>query len=148
MKYMLDTDICIYVINHRVKSVLEMFRKNINEGIAISAITLSELEYGLAASKKHNDNRDLLSEFLSFIEVLSFDEAAAACYGPVCASLKRKGTPIGALDELIAAHALSAGLTLVTNNLREFGRVDGLNPENWVLQAEEQARGSHDEYCC
>lgn len=132
MRYMLDTNICIYIISKRPGNVLENLQAKTDEGFTISAITLAELEYGVAYSEKREKNADALAQFLAFISVLPFDEAAAAEYGDIHADLRKKGTPIGPMDELIAAHARSADLVLVTNNTREFERVMDLKLENWV----------------
>lgn len=132
MKYMLDTNICIYAIKNKPEKVLNTLKEKLNDGICISAITLAELAHGVAKSAARDKNRAALLSFLSILTVLPFDDLAAAEYGAVCADLQRKGTPIGTMDMLIAAHAKTEGLILVTNNTREFERVDGLNLENWV----------------
>lgn len=132
MKYMLDTNICVYIIKKKPEHVFQRLRENMDEGISISSITLAELEYGVAFSVQQEKNADALAQFLAMIEVLPFEERAAAEYGLIRADLRRKGTPIGALDELIAAHAKGNGLVLVTNNTREFERVAGLAIENWA----------------
>ena len=132
MKYMLDTNICIYYIKNKPASVVEKFRINLDNGLSISTITLAELEHGVAASQHSEKNARALMQFLAIIDVLSFDDEAAEVYGTVCADLQKRGTPIGPLDTLIAAHAKSEGLILVTNNLREFERVQGLQIDNWV----------------
>ena len=113
-------------------AVVEKFRINLDKGLSISAITLAELEHGVAASQHPEKNAMALIQFLAIIDVLPFDDEAAEVYGTVCADLQKKGTPIGPLDTLIAAHAKSEDLILVTNNLREFERVQGLRLENWV----------------
>lgn len=133
MKYMLDTNICIYIIKKKPTSIIEQLHTKMNEGIAISSITLAELEYGVAMSEHKEKNSDSLALFLALPSILPFDEASAAEYGRIRARLRLKGTPIGPLDELIAAHAKAKGLILVTNNIREFERVDGLEVENWVV---------------
>ena len=132
MKYMLDTNICIYAIKNKPEKVLNTLKEKLNDGICISAITLAELAHGVEKSAARDKNRAALLRFLSILTVLPFDDLAAAEYGEVCADLQRKGTPIGTMDMLIAAHAKTEGLILVTNNTREFERVDGLNLENWV----------------
>lgn len=132
MKYMLDTNICIYLIKKKPPEVMEQLHKKMNEGIAISSITLAELEYGVSMSNHIAKNADALTLFLSLPIIMPFDDDAAAEYGRIRAALRRKGTPIGPLDELIAAHAKSKRLILVTNNTREFERVEGLAVENWV----------------
>lgn len=132
MMYMLDTNICIYIIKRKPTSVMEQLNRKMSSGIAISAIALAELEYGVFMSEHKEKNADALALFLALPAILPFDEDAAAEYGRVRASLRRKGTPIGPLDELIAAHAKAQKLTLVTNNTREFERVEGLRVEDWV----------------
>ena len=131
MKYLLDTNICIYVINDRSKGIVERFRKHRLGDIGVSTITAAELAYGVAKSDSER-NRGALERFLLPLEVVEFDHAAALKYGSVRADLERRGRPIGPLDMLIAAHALALGATLVTNNQREFGRVPGLTVENWA----------------
>ena len=132
MTYMLDTNICIYAIKNKPEGVLEKLRENINPGICISAITLAELEHGVAKSMYPEKNAMALLKVLSLINVRDFDDRAAIEYGRICAYLQKQGTPIGTMDMLIAAHAISEDLILVTNNLREFQRVPGLRLENWV----------------
>ena len=132
MIYLLDTNICIYLIKRRPPQVLERFRRCAVGDIGLSTVTLAELQYGVAKSLFPAQNQQALDAFTLPLEVVAFDAAAAVAYGPVRAALERQGTPIGALDLLIAAHALSLGVTLVTNNPREFSRVSGLRVENWV----------------
>ena len=131
MKYLLDTNICIWLMK-RVPSVLHAFRCKKSEGAAISSIVLAELEYGVQKSQNADISRAALSSFLATIEVLPFDEMAAYEYGGICLDLQRRGKPIGQMDMLVAAHAVAAGLTLVTNNTREFERVKGLPLEDWL----------------
>jgi tRNA(fMet)-specific endonuclease VapC len=100
--------------------------------IGISTITLAELEYGAAKSQQPKKNREALEQFISPLEVAAFDREATAAYGKIRAALEKRGSPIGSMDMLIAAHALSLGVTLVTNNEREFRRVPGLPVENWI----------------
>ena len=132
MKYMLDTNIIAYAKNNRPESVLKRLMQYRPEDICISSITLAELEYGVYNSAKPEQNQFALMTFLAGIIVVPFDSDAAREYGVIRAGLKRKGTLIGANDLLIAAHAKSLGLTLVTNNTREFERVEGLKLENWA----------------
>jgi tRNA(fMet)-specific endonuclease VapC len=131
MRYLLDTNICIYVINERPPAVLARFLAHESDGLAISVITASELYWGVA---KSGSRRNLLAleRFLAPLVVMDYDIAAAQLYGDLRAGLERKGTPIGPFDMQIAAHALSLELTLVTNNLREFKRVPRLKLENWA----------------
>lgn len=132
MKYMLDTNICIYAIKKNPENVLKNIERNKIHGLCISAITLAELEHGIAKSDYPKRNADALAQFLSIITVLPFGNSAAIEYGRICAYLQKSGTPIGTMDMLIAAHALSKGLILVTNNTREFTRIPTLNVENWI----------------
>jgi tRNA(fMet)-specific endonuclease VapC len=111
--------------------VVERYRKHVNEGITISTITASELYYGVFNSAKPAQNAENLANFFSGITALNFTVKSAECYGKIRTSLKSKGAPIGELDMLIAAHALSEGLILVTNNTREFERVKLLKIEDW-----------------
>lgn len=132
MTYMLDTNICIYAIKNKPQQVFKHMQDNLQKGLCISAITLAELEHGIAKSGFPEKNRTALARFLVIIDVLPFDEAAAGEYGKICAHLQRKGTHIGTMDMLIAGHARAQGCTLVTNNIKEFERVPGLQVENWV----------------
>jgi tRNA(fMet)-specific endonuclease VapC len=131
IRYMLDTDICIEIIRRKSLAVLACLRKHAAGSVAISSITLAELQYGVAKSRDPDRNRLALVHFLAPLEVLSFDNIAALAYGKVRGGLERAGQPIGPLDTLIAAHALAAKLTLVTNNQREFSRVADLQVESW-----------------
>ena len=133
MSYMLDTNICIYAIKHKPVLVLQNLRLHMEDGLCISAITLAELEHGVAKSMYPERNKAALIQFLSILDILPFDDRAAAAYGYVCAFLQKQGTPIGTMDMLIAGHALSEETILVTNNTREFERVPGLDLENWAL---------------
>jgi tRNA(fMet)-specific endonuclease VapC len=132
MKAMLDTNICIYIIKRHPQSVLDRFSAFPVGDIGISSITLAELEYGAAKSAQPKKNREALEEFVSPLDIATFDRDAAESYGRIRATLERKGLPIGAMDMLIAAHALSLGANLVTNNEAEFRRVSGLRVENWI----------------
>lgn len=135
MKIMLDTDICIYLIRQRPQSLLDRLRSFPVGDIGISVITLAELQYGASKSSQPKKNREALEQFLSPLEVAVFDRQATIAYGTIRAALARKGLPIGAMDLLIAAHALSLGVRLVTDNEREFRPVPGLRVENWVSRA-------------
>lgn len=130
MKYMLDTNMCIYA-QKKNENVLAKLKEHWQEGLAISSITLAELEYGVKASAAPEKNSVALLKFLSIVEILPFDTGAAEEYGSICAYLKKKGTPIGTMDMLISAHAKSEGLTVVTHNTREFERVPDLKLEDW-----------------
>ena len=130
MKYMLDTNMCIYA-QKNIPQVIEKMKNNFQYGVAISSITLAELEFGVQASANVEKNTIALYKFLSIIEILDFDSSAATEYGKIRADLKKKGTPIGNMDMLIAAHAKSENLIVVTHNTREFERVEGLQLEDW-----------------
>ncbi|OUP49892.1 type II toxin-antitoxin system VapC family toxin [Pseudoflavonifractor sp. An184] len=132
MTYMLDTNICIYVMKKKPENVLRRFREEMDGGICISSITLAELEYGMKHSSDPVKNEQALLRFLAPLSVLPFGAAAASEYGEIRAYLQSRGTPIGPLDMLIAAHARVEGMTLVTNNMREFERVPELDLENWA----------------
>ena len=132
LKYLLDTNIVIYVLKRRPKEVLEIFNTNASR-MAISSITLSELIYGAEKSPNVDKNLEAIEEFVSHLEVLPYDAKASQHYGQIKASLEKRGEIIGENDIHIAAHAISQGLILVTNNLREFKRVPNLALENWVL---------------
>lgn len=134
MKYMLDTNICIYAIKHKPDIVIKKFLSHDPEEICISAITYAELMHGVEKSMAVEKNRVAMSLFLSPITILQFDERAAEEYGRIKAELEKKGIPIGPMDTLIAGHARSSGLILVTNNTREFSRVTGLAVEDWTQE--------------
>lgn len=132
IQYMLDTNICIYIIKKKPMDVIERLKQRQISQVGISSITLSELEYGVAKSSKPEQNQIALAQFMAPIEILPYGDEAAQQYGKLRAFLERQGTPIGSLDLLISAHALSIGCILVTNNEKEFGRVPHLRIENWV----------------
>ena len=132
MKLLLDTNICIYIIKQQPSSVLKRFLEYQVGDIGISSITLSELRYGVAKSTHREKNAKALDEFIIPLEVVSYDEDAAHTYGEIRAVLEKAGTPIGAMDMLIAAHAVSLGIPLVTNNAREFIRIPSLNIIDWT----------------
>ena len=132
MRFMLDTNIIAYAKNNRPETVLKRLMQHSPEDYCISAITLAELEFGVYNSARPEQNQLALVTFLARIKVVPFDADAAGEYGIIRADLTRKGTLIGANDLLIAAHARALDVTLVTNNTREFERVDGLKLENWV----------------
>lgn len=131
---LLDTNICVHVINAKPPAVLERFRQHRMGEIGLCSVVAAELAYGVAKSGSAR-NRQALEMFLAPLIILPFDEAALWAYGDLRAELERKGTPFGALNTMIAAHALSQQSTLVTNNTREFARVPGLALENWVQQS-------------
>ncbi len=134
MKYMLDTNICIYAIKHKTETVIKNFLSHEPEEMCISAITYAELMYGVEKSMAVEKNRIALSLFLSPLTILEFQAIAAEEYGKVRAELESKGMPIGPMDLLIAGHARSEGFILVTNNTREFCRVEGLVVEDWTRE--------------
>jgi tRNA(fMet)-specific endonuclease VapC len=131
MKYLLDTNICIYLINDRPKKVQDRFKRHHIGDIGISSITASELAFGVAKSGSAK-NRIALEKFLLPLQIADYDAEAAMIYGEIRATLEAQGKPIGPLDMLIAAHAMSLRAVLVTNNEREFKRVSQLKVENWL----------------
>ena len=132
MKYMMDTNICIYAIKNKPESVIRKILSQNPEDLCISVVPYAELMHGVEKSQAVEKNRIAMSLFLSAITVLDFDGEAAEAYGQIRAELERKGTPIDPMDLLIAGHARSQGLILVTNNTREFARVTGLRIEDWT----------------
>lgn len=132
-RYMLDTDVCSYIMKRSNDAVLKRLAKVPVSDVCMSVITKSELLYGVEMSPRRRQDQAALSAFLGYVEVLDFPDAAALHYAQIRAELKNAGTMIGANDLLIAAHARSLGLTLVTNNVREFGRVAKLMLENWTI---------------
>ncbi|WP_310611454.1 type II toxin-antitoxin system VapC family toxin [Limnohabitans sp.] len=131
LKYLLDTNIVIYVIKRRPIEVLGLFNEHAGR-MAMSAITLSELYHGAEKSAKVSQNLEVIEEFSSLLEVLPYTAKASAHYGSIRSALEKAGQPIGVNDLHIAAHARSEGLVVVTNNVSEFARVPGLMVENWV----------------
>ena len=133
MKYMLDTNICIYLIKQKPPQVLKHFKTHVVGDIGISSVTIAELRYGVAKSQRVEKNRQALDEFILPLEIADFDEKAAERYGTVRSTLEKAGNPIGHMDMLIGAHALSLGITLVTNNTREFKQIRNLKVEDWTV---------------
>jgi tRNA(fMet)-specific endonuclease VapC len=131
LTYMLDTNICIYVMRKRSLDLLEKFN-SLAEQLCISSITLGELHYGAEKSARRADNLTSLEHFAARLDVLAFDVKAAMHYGQLRAELQRTGTPCGPHDMQIGGHARSEGLIVVTNNAREFSRMPGVRTENWV----------------
>src|ERR1700722_13785382 len=131
LQYMLDTNICIYIMKNHPPELLDRFNA-LAEQLCISSITLGELHYGLGKSARRQQNLDDLVRFTARLEILPFAAEAAAHYGQLRCELERAGRPAGPYDMLIGAHARSEGLIVVTNNLREFARMPGLRVENWV----------------
>ena len=137
MNYVLDTDICIYLMTEREPRKRERIVAHLeavkpDEAVFLSSITVAELSYGAHKGKWSKANTALLERFLLDFTVVAFDERAANVYGAIRAALEKKGKPIGPLDTLIASHAASLGATLITNNTREFARVSGLHVKNWA----------------
>ena len=132
MRYMLDTNICIYAIKHKPEQVFQWLQEHDPSEICISSVTYAELVHGVEKSRSVEKNRVALALLLANIEIMSFDSLAAESYGKVRADLEKAGTPIGPLDMMIAGHAKSLGYIVVTNNTKEFERVKGLKLENWT----------------
>lgn len=132
MKLMLDTNICIAIIKQKPKDILQKLSAYQVGDICISSVTLAELRYGVAKSQYQDKNQAALDEFILPLEVADFDEAAALYYGTLRATLEKQVTPIGSLDTMIGAHALSLNVILVTNNTREFNRIAGLKLVDWI----------------
>ncbi len=132
LKYMLDTNICIYVIKRKPMEVLGKFNEHSGQ-LAISSITLAELIHGAEKSEFVERNLRTVEDFCSRLEVLGYGDKSAAHYGSIRSDLEKKGQVIGVNDLHIAAHARSEGLVLVSNNLKEFNRVDALRTDNWIV---------------
>ena len=132
MRYMLDTNICIYAIKHKPEKVFQKLQEVVPGDVCVSSVTYAELVHGVEKSVAVEKNRLALSMLLANIEILDFDVDAADCYGKIRADLEKKGTSIGPLDMMIAGHAQSLGYTVVTNNVKEFSRVMDLKIENWA----------------
>jgi tRNA(fMet)-specific endonuclease VapC len=134
-RYMLDTDTCSYIMRHSPDSVVKRLTKVPVSDVCISVITKSELLFGVEVSPKRRQDEAALAAFLRYVEVLDFPDLASSHYAKIRTDLKTRGMMIGANDLLIAAHARSLGLTLITNNTREFGRVRNLSIDNWTTTA-------------
>lgn len=132
MIYLLDTDTCIYIMKKH-PAVLDKLSMVDADDVAVSSISVSELNYGVEKSQKKKPNRRYLDNFLSPISIIAYDQSAAERYGLIRTKLEKSGRVIGPLDMLIAAHALSQSLVLVTNNVGEFNRIDNLKIENWMV---------------
>ena len=132
MRYLLDTNICIYLIKNHPPQVLESFQQHSLADVAISSITVYELEYGVAKSQQQRKSEQALTNFLAPVTIMNVDKNVARQAAGIRADLERKGSPLGPNDLLIAGQALAQDLILVTNNLREFERIQGLTIENWV----------------
>lgn len=131
-EFLLDTNICIYIIKKKPNQVFEKFKELMPGSVAISSIKLAEMQYGINKSSKPKANQEALDQFLFPLDILDFNAKAAMEYGQIRAELEKLGKPIGSLDLLIAAHARSLGVTVVTNNTKEFTRVENLKVVNWV----------------
>ncbi len=131
MKYMLDTNICIYLIKQKPEKVLQHFKAHSVGDIGISSITLAELRFGVEKSQRIEKNRQALDEFVLPLEIANFDEKASESYGKIRSALEKEGKPAGSMDMLIGAHALSLGVTLVTNNTSEFKQIKHLKIADW-----------------
>ena len=132
MRYMLDTNICIYAIKHKPERVLLRLQEHDPSEICISSVTYAELVHGVEKSQAIERNRVSLTLLLANIEIMDFDSLAAESYGKICADLEKAGKPIGPLDMMIAGHAKALGYVVVTNNTKKFERVEGLKLENWT----------------
>ncbi|MBS3966183.1 MAG: type II toxin-antitoxin system VapC family toxin [Truepera sp.] len=132
MIYLLDTNICIYLMKRQLEHLVQRFEKEHPDNLGLSSITVAELKFGMEKSARVELNLVALDYFIAPLHIFDFGVDAAGVYGRLWAGLERQGTPIGPLDTLIAAHALSLGATLVTNNLSEFGRIPDLKLEQWV----------------
>ncbi len=132
IRYMLDTNICIYVIKKRPVEILDKFNKHASQ-LSMSTITFAELIHGVEKSQQIDKNYKVIEDFCSRLEILTYGDKAALHYGIIRAELEKKGMIIGVNDLHIAAHAISEGLSLITNNEREFKRINGLKIENWLI---------------
>lgn len=132
MKFMLDTDTCIYLIKSKSETLLKKMRSKKYGQVGISSITFAELSYGVEKSQHATKNKIALLNFTASLVLAPFDDGAAVSYGEIRSTLEKSGKLIGPLDLLIAGHAKSLGATLVTNNTREFCRVPNLSIDNWV----------------
>ncbi|WP_411824613.1 type II toxin-antitoxin system tRNA(fMet)-specific endonuclease VapC [Leptospira sp. 'Mane'] len=131
--FLLDTNICIFLIKKKSTILLDKLKKNYNKGIFISSLTLAELEFGIENSEHKEKNKLSLFEFLSIFEILPFEQSDTQAFGIIKADLKKSGNLIGSIDALLAAQAISRNLTFITNNTKEFKRVKNLKIEDWTL---------------
>jgi tRNA(fMet)-specific endonuclease VapC len=129
--YLLDTNICIYAIKQKHEKLLDLIKEKSGEGLFISPLTVAELEFGVQNSQQVDRNRIAMIKFLFYFNILNFDGSDAIEYGKIKAELRKKGQIIGQIDLLLAAQAVNRKMTLITNNLKEFLRVDGLKVEDW-----------------
>lgn len=133
MKFMLDTNTCIYLIKKKPANVIGHFKRHKVGDVGISSITLAELQYGVEKSHYIHKNRGALEEFIAPLEIATFNELASRAYGEISSRLEKAGMPSGSMDTLIGAHALSLGVTLVTNNIMEFNRINNLKVVDWTV---------------
>lgn len=133
MRFLLDTNICIYIIKRKPQKVFDRLQALDLSDVGISSITVAELEYGAYKSQRVEQNRAALNQFLLPLEIIPFDERITQVYGELRATLERQGTVIGAMGMLIAAQAIALSLTLITNNTKEFSQIQHLDLDNWVL---------------
>ena len=136
MKFLLDTNVCVDFLNGRFPLVAERIREYNPDDLVLSSIVVAELRYGAQKSQRQNANHKKLDLLFSEVGIVEFDECAAQVFGIIRTTLEARGTPIGPFDMLIAAHACSLDLTLVTDNTREFSRVDGIQLKNWRVAPE------------
>lgn len=134
MAYLLDTNVCIAIINRRPGAIWERLRQHSPEQIKISVISVAELQYGAEKSQAVEKNHKALNKFLAPLTIVDFDCNCVSAYGKIRAALARAGKPIGPLDTLIAAQAITHGLILITNNVQEFSRIPELTLENWLRE--------------
>jgi len=132
MMYLLDTNICIYLINRKPENVVNHIKLLQPHQIKLSAISIAELEYGVSKSKNRDKNRSALINFASAFDIIDFNDEDAEVYGLIRANLEKKGLVIGPYDMQIAAQAISRDIILVTNNTKEFERIENIKLENWV----------------
>jgi len=133
VKYLLDTNVCVDFLNRRYPKVTERIRTSSPEDLCLSSVAMAELRYGADRSQRRGENHERIDVLATEIQCLDFDLTAARVYGRIRSALEAEGTPIGPYDMMIAAHAVSQGLILVTDNEREFRRISGLEIENWRL---------------
>jgi len=131
--YLLDTNICIFLIKKKNPLLIEKFKKNYNKGIFISSLTLAELEYGVENSEHIEKNRLSLIEFLTIFEILNFEQRDSKAFGIIKRDLRNSGKMIGAVDALLAAQSISRKLIFITNNTKEFERINNIKIEDWTL---------------
>jgi tRNA(fMet)-specific endonuclease VapC len=129
--YLLDTNICIFAIKQKPEKVFDLIKIKTNEGIFISSLTIAELEFGVQNSEKIEQNRIALLKFISFFNILNFDDSDAIDYGKIKVKLRKKGEIIGPIDMLLAAQAINKDMIFITNNVNEFKRIEGLKIEDW-----------------